>query len=301
MKIKVRLSIAILVLSVMMLFLSADVFAMEKYYKCEAHGDCVVKGCCPALCINKEYVQKPCPDRNMECEISYFPEGEICGCVNGTCQSSKEIFETYERLLQQALDLTESGQPLENSLELCNQMHREHVFNCYVSVSEKIHPTNFMKAVSVCESLADKYYRDFDETVRFDKECFSSLASKIAREDADLAVGLCEKALKKPMAPESINYSESCFRDIVRIVAINDDVKALDMCDRKSSEREFCMQLVAVSAKNPSICQKLLKEAQGEMDITPDMCYDMLARELHDKKICEKIQDSITKEYCIGQ
>ncbi len=73
----------------------------------------------------------------------------------------------------------------------------------------------------------------------------------------------------------------------------------ISICDTKfgndSSLQAVCYTNVAVKKTDPSVCEKIGKDANDILRVT---CYSTLAKQKKDKTICDKITSDIMKKAC---
>ncbi len=216
----------------------------SQLYSCKSHDDCAIKGCCPAVCRNKIYESKPCPNPDMECEVSYWPPDQICGCINNICQGSNELFVKYGRIKDQAMNIAVSDS--KGAMGYCDQLHGEYIFECYTKVATNLLSVNISEAIKVCDRITGKYYSG----IPVEYECYSRIAQEVVEKNPDLAIDLCTKASIMVPSPDSINYRERCARGIAAVIAKTDLRKAFKACDIKNIRNtdSNCCKFQAIEA-----------------------------------------------------
>ena len=271
-----------------------------KAYSCEAHSDCVFKreSCsCGMVCINKDYDPKPCFS-GIVCEFLPIPMDEVCGCVDNTCQSSKELFVGYNNTKNQAIDSSLSD--LEAAMGLCEQLHGEFILECYTEVAVNILSVDVSKAIKVCDTVANKYYSNLDVNPMY--ECYYAIALKIVEDNPDLAIELCEKVSTKPSCTGCISYREWCARDTAEKIAKKDLIKAFKACEIEGIEYDsnFCkfhaIETVEKEYKNNS--EKVI-EILVEQDICEMADFSDIGMGDHYRTQCYSLRDRIQSSECV--
>lgn len=228
---------------------------------------------------------------NLEKNVNNCDDDSDCICTNKGCFLGN--IEYYELCIDKSLQCEDfcgwAGAPAACINQNCTIDYPKNGWgykDCDKLTSNETQ--NFCKEVIIGWIIEDMHRQDDiticnqieDEAMKV--ECKDEYYSRYAEKNKDPE--LCQKIISK-------DKQKWCYIQVAEVMG------SLQVCEN-IKERELCYEMVAVATGNISICEMLAAKASEELDITPDMCYDMAARERKDPTICEKITDPITKRYC---